>query len=345
MKGFYLSETEQEQLRESHKKAKLVSASCAYRINAVLLLGTGWTLERVNAALLIDDETLRNHVSRYREGGVDFLCKRFHKGSEAHLDEKEQRKLCEELDRKIYQTTKEISLYVSNHFKKSYTPSGMRDLLKRMGYVYKKPKLTPGNPDVEEQESFVEYYEEFMETKPETAEVLFLDAVHPEHNAIAASGWMRKGEERQLKTNSGRQRLNLHGAINAESHEVTVIESETIDAESTIMILRTLQNKYKESSELYVILDNARYHYSNKVKEFVTGSNIRLVFLPSYSPNLNLVERLWKFFKNKVLHNQYYENVDKFRKSCIKFFSNLEPYKEEIANFMNGEFHIIYDTS
>ncbi|NNM58374.1 MAG: hypothetical protein HKM04_00980 [Legionellales bacterium] len=52
-----------------------------------------------------------------------------------------------------------------------------------------------------------------------------MDAVHPEHNALAAYGWIKRGEKRELKTNSGRERLNLHGAINAETHQINLIES------------------------------------------------------------------------------------------------------------------------
>ena len=65
---------------------------------------------------------------------------------------------------------------------------------------------------------FAEQYEEFMLTKSNDVEVVFVDAVHPEHNAIAGYGWIKRGATRELKTNSGRQRLNLHGAINAETH-------------------------------------------------------------------------------------------------------------------------------
>ena len=110
----------------------------------------------------------------------------------------------------------------------------MRDLLHRLGYEYKKPQCVPGNPDLDAQEIFVDQYEAFMEEKPADTEVFFMDAVHPEHNAQPAYGWMKRGERRVLKTNSGRQRLNLHGALHAETHEITVIESDTVNTARTI---------------------------------------------------------------------------------------------------------------
>ena len=119
--------------------------------------------------------------------------------------------------------TNSIIAYVTNAFDVTYTPSGMRDLLHRLGYEFKKPKLVPGEPDRESQEEFVNYYEAFLEAKSVDEELLFLDAVHPEHNTMAAYGWIKKGQKRVLKTNSGRQRLNLHGAINIEAMDITVI--------------------------------------------------------------------------------------------------------------------------
>ncbi len=221
-----------------------------------------------------------------------------------------------------------------------YTQSGMRDLLHRIGYEYKKPKLVPGNPDIEAQEIFAQQYEDFMQTKPADIEVLFLDAVHPEHNALSAYGWIKRGEKRELKTNSGRERLNLHGAINAETYQITIIESDTVNADSTIHLLTSIEQAYPLSKEIRVILDNARYHYSKSVRSFLENSKIKLVFLPSYSPNLNLIERIWKLFKKKVLYNKYHKNLDAFRKACIYFFRNFDAHHDEIARLMSGEFEL-----
>ncbi len=193
----------------------------------------------------------------------------------------------------------------------------MCELLHRIGYEYKKPKAVPGNPDFEAQEIFAEQYEEFMLNKDHEIEVLFMDAVHPEHNAMPSYGWISRGENRELKTNSGRARLNLHGAINAETHEIIVIESDTVNADSTIRLLSEIEQKYPYAPEIMIVLDNARYHYSKEVKEYLDSSRIRLIFLPSYSPNLNLIERIWKFFKKKILYNTYYPDIGKFREVCF----------------------------
>lgn len=340
MKGFNLSHQELEDLRLAHKAAKRTNANAAYKINAIILLGTGWTLKKVKSALLLDDETLRSYVSRYQENGIDGLVTTNYTGRESRMSELQQNTVQEELDTNIHLTTQSVIDFVEAKFNLRYSPSGMRDMLHRLGYTYKKPKLVPGNPDVDAQEEFIKYYEDFMLSKPADAEVLFMDAVHPEHNTMAAYGWIKRGEKRELKTNSGRQRLNLHGVINAETHDVTVIESETVDKDSTIQLLEIIEQKYFMASMVYIILDNAKYHYSKDVRAFLEGKKIKLVFLPTYSPNLNLIERLWKFFKKKVLYNQYHEDVKAFRKACIKFFSNIDQHSEEVAKLMNTDFEI-----
>ncbi len=333
-----LNTEELNMLRRAHRKAG--SKREADKIKVIYSLAIGHSIAEVASILMIDEDTIRTYQNAYQAGGLTELLKTSHKGGHCRLSAIEIDILKEELETTIHLTTQSVIYFVNDHFEVSYTHSGMRDLLHRIGYEYKKPKLVPGNPDLEAQAFFAEKYEEFMANKPADAEVLFLDAVHPEHNTLAAYGWIKKGQKRELKTNSGRQRLNLHGAINAETYEVTMIESSTVNEDSTMELLSAIEQRYFMASTVYIILDNARYHYSKKVREYLEGKNLKLVFLPSYSPNLNLIERLWHFFKKKVLYNQYHENLDAFRQACIKFFRNIEQHHSEIHNFMSADFDL-----
>ena len=341
MKGFYLTEDQFSELREAHRKARRKNSAAAYKINAVILLGTGWSFVKVKEALLLDEETLKSYLLKYQEGGIPDLIKTNYKGGVCRLTASELNVLTEELDTNVHLTTSSVCNFIEKEFDENYTESGVRDLLNRLGYTYKKPKLVPGNPNHEAQEIFIEQYEDFMLSKSSDIEVLFLDAVHPEHNAMPAYGWIRKGEKKELKTNSGRERLNLHGAINAETMQVTIIESETVNAESTLNLLSAIEYAYPNSKEIRVILDNAKYHYSWEVKEYLKSSRIQFVFLPSYSPNLNLIERLWKFFKGKVLYNHYYKSLSEFRESCINFFRNIGDHYKELCSLMSGGFETL----
>lgn len=341
MRDFWLTSDEIKELRSAHRAER--NRNAAYKINAVILLGTGWKLKQVKEALLIDDETLRSYIEKYKAGGVKELIATNYQGRNCHLSETQCEQLKDELERQIYLTTNAIIEYVKNAFDIEYTPSGMRDLLHRLGFEFKKPKLVPGNPDLEAQEEFAKYYEDFMASKGSDVEVLFMDAVHPEHNTMAAYGWIKKGEKRRLKTNSGRQRLNLHGAINVETTEMTVIESDSINKDSTVQLLEMIDRKYWYAKEVFVILDNARYHYSKEVQEVIQKSErLKLVYLPTYSPELNLIERVWKFFKKHVLYNKYYENIKEFRSATIGFFQNLDRYGDELRSLLDGGFENIH---
>lgn len=341
MKEFKLTAMELQELYAAHKAARCVCARDAYKINAIILLGSGWEIDEVATALLLDDETLRSYIKKYKAYGIEGILKTNYRGSECQLNEEQLCKLRKELDTNIHTVTDSIIDFIKREFSIEYSKSGITDFLHRLGYVYKKPKLVPGKMDTQAQEEFIDYYEDFMLNKSPDTEVFFADGVHPEHNTTAAYGWIKKGEERPLKTNSGRQRINIHGALNIETLETVIVENEKVNSESTIELLEKIEEACPASPKIYVILDNARYHYSALVKEYLTTSRIELIFLPTYSPNLNLIERLWRFFKKKVLHNTYYETFKEFKASCMNFFEGIDAYKNELKALLSEDFHII----
>ncbi|MFM8453642.1 MAG: IS630 family transposase, partial [Gammaproteobacteria bacterium] len=79
-----------------------------------------------------------------------------------------------------------------------------------------------GNPDETAQDIFIKQYLDFMENKLSDVEVFFAGAMHPTQNSMAAYGWIKKGQERKLKTNTGRSRFNIHGAMNADTFETSI---------------------------------------------------------------------------------------------------------------------------
>lgn len=337
MKGFELS---QEQLSELHvalRAAKRGKARAAYKINALILLGTGWSLTEVSDVLFLDEDTLKRYVNLYKNNDLPSVLKTFYKGSQAKLSAKQHERLIEELDGQIFLSTKSICAFVEEEFDICYTVSGMTSYLHRHGYVYKKPKVKPAYPDIDLQEQFLAQYLHFMERKREDEAVFFMDAVHPVYNSMPSYGWIKKGKEKALLSNPGRCRLNIHGAMNSETLETTVVITEdSTDTDSTINVFKQLEKYYPQASAIYVILDNARYHYSKRVKEWLKDSKIRLIFLPPYSPELNLIERLWKVFKKNTLYNKFYETKEFFKNACFDFFKNQKKYAHEISSIMGN---------
>lgn len=336
MEGFILSDEELSELHDARlfaKKTKDVNA--AYKIHAIILLGTGMSREEVSEVLFISLDTLTNYVKKYKKTGIKQLCKTYYRGRPKKLSEDKIKLLEQELDQNTHLTTRSICKFMEDAFNINYTVSGATDLLRNLGYVYKKPKLVPSNSEPDLQDIFLEQYFEFMRNKKPNEAAFFIDAVHPVHNSMPAYGWIKKGKNKELKSNSGRNRLNIHGAMNAETFETTIISTEgSINSESSIELFQYLEKLYPLASVLYVILDNAKYHYSNRVVEYVKNSRIKLVFLPSYSPELNLIERLWKVFNKNVLYNKFYETFSEFKQSCINFFINQKKYEKEIESIM-----------
>lgn len=339
MKNFELTPSQIAELRFAHKTAR--NKSDAYKINVVILLGTGWTLEEVANALLLDSETARKYAHSYQEGGLVRLLETRHQGGWCRLSVEQLDLLCHELDKTIHLKTDSLIEFVEREFSVVYTKSGMTTLLHRLGYVYKKPKLIPGVPDEDIQEMFVEQYHNFMQTKPEDVAVFFMDATHPEHNAQAAYGWIKKGEDKKIVRFAKGKRVNLHGALNIETLDTIVIETEKVDSQSTIDLFKSMESFYPFATLIYVVMDNAGYHDSGEVIKYLGTSRIKPVLLPPRSPNLNLIERLWKLLKEKVVYNKYYEKYKDFRDACVGFFKNLKDYENELISLMSEEFQII----
>ena len=204
--------------------------------------------------------------------------------------------------------------------------------------MYKKPKHIPSKADPVEQEAFIKQYEQLKKTKNPEDKIFFVDAVHPLHNSQPAYGWIKKGEEKGLKSNTGRLMVNLNGAYNIEEDKVTIREDESINSQSTIALFEQLL-KENPFGILYIIRDNARYYYSKLVKEFLqTHPRMQYIKMPPYSPNLNLIERLWGFFKEETTHNRYYEKFAEFKKTCLDFFANIADYKAELERRMTENF-------
>ena len=139
MKGFVLTSLQLQELRAAHRSAlKNKDARFAYKLNAVILLGTGWSIEEVVEALLLDNETLRKYIRDYRTGGLSELMHTHYKGAIPKLSDDQLQKLCAELDENIYPTTQVIVDFIQKKFNVTYTISGLTDLLHRLDYSYKK---------------------------------------------------------------------------------------------------------------------------------------------------------------------------------------------------------------
>jgi transposase len=167
--------------------------------------------------------------------------------------------------------------------------------------------------------------------------VYFVDASH----FVLASflGWVWCFVRLHVRAASGRQRYNVLGAIDAVTHAlVTEINTTYITATSVCALLHKIA-ALGGSVPVTLVLDNARYQRCLLVQGTAKQLGIELLFLPSYSPNLNLIERLWKFVKKEVLNSRHHQDFKKFRDAIDGCLTELPTkHREKLATLMTHNF-------
>src|SRR5277367_1257649 len=221
----------------------------ARRANAVLLLDDGWSCERAAKALYLDDDTIRGWRKTYDEAGVEGL-RRFEAGGSAGLlSQAQEEELVVYVSQALPRSTREVGVFIEQVFGVVYeSRSGLIALLHRLGLVYKRPTTIGRRLDGLEQQAFIDAYEKLLNSLGPDEATLFVDAVHPTHAARSVGCWAPAGEPLAVRQTSGRERLNIHGALDLETGKTAMIEVESVDALSTI-IARSDRGEVSVSSD------------------------------------------------------------------------------------------------
>lgn len=207
MDEFKLTSAELKFLRHSHRETK--RKRDADRIKTIVLLGLGWTSAQIGEALLMDDDTIKRYLKRYQAGGLPSLLKDQYKAKQPKLTKMELEDLFCHLQDELYLTVQEIIVYVKKKTKVAYSVSGMTDLLHRLGFVYKKPKIVPGKADPQAQKAFIKHYDEIKKNKRKNDPIYFMDGTHPQHNTMSSYGWIQRGHDKEIKAIQGDNGLIL----------------------------------------------------------------------------------------------------------------------------------------
>jgi transposase len=194
---------------------------------------------------------------------------------------------------------------------------------------------------------------EFLDTKlkPELdaaqageGHVFFVDAAHFVFGTFLCCLW--SFTRIYVRAASGRQRFNVLGAWNAVTRQlITVTNTTVVNTETMCELLRKIAD-LGLTGPITLVLDNARYQRNAVVQALAAQLGITLLFLPSYSPNLNLIERLWKFTKRRALYGRYHPTFRDFQAAIQEVLDGLSTkYSQQLASLMTLNFQQFDDVS
>jgi transposase len=344
IRGHFLSEEDRNKLIALARDG---SAACRVtrRANALVLLDDGWSCRDVANAFLLDDDTIRGWRKLFEQRGIEGLTSFDMGGSAGFLSAAQEDALKVFVSVTLPRSTRQVGAWIEQEFGLIYeSRSGLIALLHRLGLEYHKPNVIPRKLDEEKQRAFIESYEKLLNSLGDNEAVLFADAVHPTHAARPAGCWAPKHEKLAIEQTSGRQRINIHGAIELATGQTRMIEVETVDAASTIKLLGAIEALYPMLALIHVFLDNASYHHAKLVREWLArpGCRIALHFIPSYCPHLNPIERLWGLMHRNVTHNKCYTTCAQFADATLGFLREKVPRNwPDLCDSVTDNFRVI----
>jgi transposase len=315
------------------------------RANALVLLDNGMSCEDVAKVLFIDDDTIRTWFHLYEEDGIEGLAGFGHEGSACRLNAEQQDKLKKWITETLPRSTRQIGAWIEKEFEIAYQGrSGLIALLHRLGMEHRKPQAIPRKLDEAKQAAFIEKYNALLNSLSDDEAVMFADAVHPTHSVRPVGCWAPKDTKVAVEQNSGRDRLNIHGAIDLETGKTCMLDVLTVNAVSTIALLEAIEIWNPKKRRIHVFLDNAQYHHADMVQTWLERPDCRIVlhFIPTYCPHLDPIERLWGLMHKNITHNKCYAKFNDFCDAMLTFLRDEVPKNwQKYCDSVTDNFRII----
>lgn len=316
----------------------------ADRIRIILALADGHSSRDVAAIFLIDEDTVRKWRNKFMKRRLfsDWLAS-YCRGSTGKLTPEQIEQVEHYVTTELITDSKQVVAFIKEYYGIDYTVDGVTKLLHRLGFVYKQTTLVPGKLDTAAQARFKQEYESLRDNLPTDEVILFGDGVHPMHNTVATKAWVKQGDTKPVPTNTGRKRLNINGALNVAAMEATVHFAPTLNAQTTMELFDAIQEHYKDKTKIHLVVDNARYYKNKLLQEYLAkpGCRITLHFLPPYSPNLNLIERLWHYLMKYIIGTTRRQTFQEFERDVGHFFANFKDYEQQLRQFIGTEMHLL----
>jgi transposase len=346
MKPIVLTD-EQRQALERRRKETL-DRRIYQRLTAVLAVASGKSREEVAELLGVGLSQLGEWLRVFRNEGLEALCTLHYKGDQGKLKPDQVRQLKDQVATGCFRNSGQIRHWLLQTFGVTYSVSGVKDLLKRVGISYHKVTGFLWKADQDLQKAFVEKYKQqkacARHEQPGHTRRYFVDACHPVWGLdLVFSCWLLVGQRFLAGMGSGRKRLNILGAYCPDDQEYLDLRltRDNINGEQFVNLLRLLKERHPKTKRFLLYLDNAAYYGKPVVVEWLKRHpEFHLEPLPPYSPNLNLIERLWKFLKQKAL-SRWHQTFESMQQAVSEVLDHLEQYRDELASLLVDQFHII----
>jgi len=313
------------------------------QVTVLLLLDKGRSPASVAEDLGLDQATVYRYAVAFATLGLERYLVHERPGYWGLLTSVQLAHLCREVNQTLYTDCAALLVWVQQTFQVRFSRSGLTDLLHRLGFTYKLTTPVPCEANAAAQHAFLaELAGLEAEVAAGQAVLYYADAAHPTHNTRCTRAWCEVGQQRPLLTVSGRERVNLNAALNAyQPTQVLLDETTRVDAQSTRRLYEQLLAAHPTVPTIYVICDNARYYKNKELTAWLADKPIVQVFLPPYSPNLNLIERLWKYLRQKIINSTFYRTKGQFRHAVLNFFSRLPEFEQDLASLLTRKYHIL----
>jgi transposase len=338
-----------EQKKEIERRRKGTLDRRVYqRLTAILAVAAGKTREEVAELLGVGLTQLNEWLRIYRNDGLDALGEIHNKGDPGKLVPQQIEQLKAKVGTGCFRNSDQIRDWIQSTFAVSYSSSGVKDLLKRIGVSYHKVTGFLWKADPDKQRAFVKRVQRHQRDaqRPEAPRTrrYYVDACHPVWGLdLVFCCWLLLGQRLLVGMGSGRKRLNILGAYCPNDHEYIDyrLTRDNINGEQFVNLLRLLLSLHPETERFILYVDGARYYNSPVVKEWLKRHpQFHLSQVPAYSPNVNLIERLWKFLRAKAL-SRWHKTFDDMQAAVSSVLDHLEDYHDELRTLMTEKFHII----
>jgi transposase len=338
-----------EQRREIQRRRKGTLDRRVYqRLTAVLSVAEGKSRGEVAHLLGVGLSQLGEWLRVYRNKGLDALCVLHYRGDPGNLTAAQVDRLKEQVGTGCFRNSDQIRHWLQDTFGVSYTPSGVKGLLRRVGVSYHKVSgfLWKANPD--KQRAFVERVARHKRQakRPDAPRTrrYYVDACHPVWGLdLVYSCWLLVGQRLLVGMGSGRKRLNILGGYCPDDCEYIDyrLTRDNVNGEQFVNFLRLLRSTHPQTEKFILYVDGARYYKSPAVKAWLRRHpEFVLSALPAYSPNVNLIERVWKFMRQKAL-SRWHRTFGDMQAAVSEVLDHLEDYRDELRALMTERFHII----